>query len=327
MRSRRSLSTTPRRLAVAALVLAAFIGIALLAFAAGGNTTDRAEAATTGAAMSMSVAAGQATLCPSTKVNGEICIGFGAKFDVIVNADAIPTGGYFAVQAWIQYGATGLVTKGFTMLWPDGDPNLVVSNDTGTGIAVGALTDLINPPLSFYKGAVFSVSFTCTTAASQHKLVLETLGGPNAGSSGSGFGDGTTVTPATGPDLLVNCGPEVHKLPYPGDTDGDGCPDVSESRPKGQATQGGGRDWKDPWDYYDINGDGVIDLLFDILGVIQHYQPTAGGAPPYDIAFDRGPTTGPNAWNMTAPDGVIDLLNDILGVILQFSPEGCTDPT
>ena len=33
--------------------------------------------------------------------------------------------------------------------------------------------------------------------------------------------------------------------------------------------------------------------------------------------FDRGPITGPNLWDMTAPDGVIDLTNDILGVIDQ----------
>ena len=108
------------------------------------------------------------------------------------------------------------------------------------------------------------------------------------------------------------------KLPWPGDTDGDGCPDQSENLPKSEAANGGGRDWLNPWDYYDVNGDGVIDLLNDILGVIQHYQPIAGGAPPYDIVFDRGPTAGPNAWNMTAPDGVIDLLNDILGVIRQY---------
>ncbi|MCH8066695.1 MAG: hypothetical protein IIC90_12870, partial [Chloroflexi bacterium] len=63
--------------------------------------------------------------------------------------------------------------------------------------------------------------------------------------------------------------------------------------------------------------DGFIDLLFDILGVIQHYSP--GGGPPYDVQFDRGPSTGPNFWNMTAPDGVIDLLNDVLGVIQQFN--------
>ena len=105
---------------------------------------------------------------------------------------------------------------------------------------------------------------------------------------------------------------------------------MRENLPKAQADQGGGRDWQDPNDFYDVaslsgpTADGVIDLLFDILGVINHYAPT--GAPPYDIVFDRGPTTGPNAWNMTVPDGVIDLLVDILGVIQQYSPGGCTEP-
>ncbi|MCH8066914.1 MAG: hypothetical protein IIC90_14000, partial [Chloroflexi bacterium] len=110
-------------------------------------------------------------------------------------------------------------------------------------------------------------------------------------------------------------------------TDGDGCPDVRENLPKSQAAIGGGRDYLNPWDFYDVAGlsgptpDGVIDLLFDILGVISHYSPA--GAPPYDVAFDRGPSTGPNPWNMTAPDGSIDLLNDILGVILQHGHD-CT---
>lgn len=46
--------------------------------------------------------------------------------------------------------------------------------------------------------------------------------------------------------------------------------------------------------------DYIVDLLLDVLGVIQHYQPAAGGAPPYDPLFDLN------------IDGVIDLLNDIL---------------
>jgi hypothetical protein len=50
--------------------------------------------------------------------------------------------------------------------------------------------------------------------------------------------------------------------------------------------------------------------------VIQHFSP--GGAAPYDVALDRGPSVGPGPWNMTAPDGVIDLQNDLLGVLLQF---------
>ncbi len=51
--------------------------------------------------------------------------------------------------------------------------------------------------------------------------------------------------------------------------------------------------------------------------MIIHYAPT-GTEPEYNVDFDRGPSTGPNVWNMTAPDGVIDLTNDILGVIAQY---------
>ncbi len=59
--------------------------------------------------------------------------------------------------------------------------------------------------------------------------------------------------------------------------------------------------------------DQIVDLSNDIFAVIQTYSPT--GAPPYSALYDRGPSAGPNVWNMTAPDGVIDLSNDILGVI------------
>ena len=99
-----------------------------------------------------------------------------------------------------------------------------------------------------------------------------------------------------------------------GGTDGDGRPPFDAPVDRGP-TAG-----SNPWSM--AAPDGVIDLLNDILGVINHYSPT--WAPPYDAAFDRGPTAGPNAWNMTAPDGVIDLLNDILGVITQYNPTGCT---
>ncbi len=99
---------------------------------------------------------------------------------------------------------------------------------------------------------------------------------------------------------------------------------MNENLPKSQVANGGGRDYKNPWDWYDVNQDGVIDIAFDILGVIDHWQPLPGGAPPYDVAYDRGASAGPNPWNMTAPDGIIDLVTDILGVIDQWSPLGCT---
>ena len=108
--------------------------------------------------------------------------------------------------------------------------------------------------------------------------------------------------------------------PFIADTDGDGCRDGSEVLLAVEL--GAERDPLNPSDFYDVDGpgggaDGFIDLLFDILGVIQHYAPQ--GNPPYDVAFDRGPSAGPNPWNMTAPGGRIDLLNDILGILLQFN--------
>ena len=109
--------------------------------------------------------------------------------------------------------------------------------------------------------------------------------------------------------------------PFESDTDADGCSDGQELSE--DATTGGQRDPLNPWDFYDVLGegggppDGLIDLPNDILGVILRFSPQ--GQAPYDVAFDRGVSSGPNAWNMTAPDGVIDLPNDILGVILQFN--------
>ena len=53
------------------------------------------------------------------------------------------------------------------------------------------------------------------------------------------------------------------------------------------------------------NGDGVVDLPNDILGVILRFQMTSSH-PDWSDLFDIN------------SDGVIDLPNDILGTILQF---------
>ena len=114
--------------------------------------------------------------------------------------------------------------------------------------------------------------------------------------------------------------PTITPTPEP-DFDGDGCSDNRENGPDEMV--GGMRDWLNPHDFYDVLGagggppDGVIDLPNDILGVIQRFSPDGAGQ--YDAWFDRGPSSGPDPWNMTAPDGVIDLPNDILGVIMQFN--------
>jgi hypothetical protein len=139
----------------------------------------------------------------------------------------------------------------------------------------------------------------------------------NFGASVSVSGD-TVVVGAIGNDGATGAVYVYHDLPKqadPGDTDGDGCSDERENGP--DETLGGMRNHKNSWDYYDVNGDQLIDLPNDVLGVVQHYAP-AGTEPAYDVTFDRGPSAGPNPWNMTAPDGAIDLSNDILGVVQQY---------
>ena len=65
---------------------------------------------------------------------------------------------------------------------------------------------------------------------------------------------------------------------------------------------------------YDVNGDGLVDLPNDILGVIQHFN-AKWGDDNYSLLYD---VTG---------GGVIDLPNDVLGTILAFNPSGPSDCT
>ncbi len=167
------------------------------------------------------------------------------------------------------------------------------------------------PPITDQRGVIRPAGSACDIGA--FEVGLLPTPGPTATPT-------STATPCPEGKVPANggCGTPT-PTPDLTDTDGDGCRDQKESGL--DETLGGMRDPLIPWDYYDVAGmsgatpDGYIDLLFDILGVIQHYSPT--GDPPYDAHYDRGPMSGPNPWNMTAPDGSIDLLNDILGVIQQ----------
>jgi hypothetical protein len=100
------------------------------------------------------------------------------------------------------------------------------------------------------------------------------------------------------------------------DTDGDGCKDGAEA--SSDPRRGGLRDPLNPWDFYDVNGDGRIDVANDLLQVISRYR-VAVGSPRYEARFDRGRPVGPYAWSRGAPDGRIDVVNDILPLILQYN--------
>jgi hypothetical protein len=235
------------------------------------------------------------------------------------------------------------------IVWPDLDASSALKSEDGPGLlGFGGLTSLTLPlPASTYSGSVVETQFTCVTAGVQTVIELLPNGDSIALTKGALFvePDGITkvtpkvgsftincvaaVTPTNSPAPTVTPTPTItntptitptptatpEKQPEPGDTDGDGCSDQRENGPDEKL--GGQRDYVNPNDYYDVNGDKIIDLPNDVLGVVFHYAPT-GLEAEYDVTFDRGPSAGPNAWNMTAPDGVIDLSNDILGVVFQY---------
>lgn len=170
--------------------------------------------------------------------------------------------------------------------------------------------------MSSYTGSLFTLTLTCTPTESETLIELIPAGESPAGANGSRYGDAVSVdvVPKVN-DLTIRC------VASTTDSDADGCADLTEVG--GDETLGGLRDPENEWDFYDVSGitaaqpDGFIDLLHDVLAVIDHFAPT-GQEPVYDAHYDRGPSSGPNAWNLTGPDGKIDLLIDILVVIAQF---------
>ena len=237
----------------------------------------------------------------------------GSQFILSVEVLDAPDAGYVLVQTFIDYGLELTYKKGVLadeMVWPDGV--ITLRNQAGPGlVAHGGLTGFFPPiPVSFFEGNVVELLMNCSEGPSSTDVVLLPEGDPVAGTSGTAFKDpdDILIVPNFGP-LTINCIDVAASDIALADTDGDGCTDLQEL---GLDERSGGlRDPNNPWDFYDTNGDGVVDLPNDILGVIAAFDN-------YNVIYDRGPSTGPNPWNMTAPDGVIDLPNDILGVISQF---------
>jgi hypothetical protein len=99
------------------------------------------------------------------------------------------------------------------------------------------------------------------------------------------------------------------------DSDGDSCADARELGPDEQL--GGRRDPNNPWDFYDVDGDGIVTVAGDILAVAAAFGP--GHGPAYAPALDRSPP-GPSAdpWDLGQPDGAITILDDVYGAAAQF---------
>lgn len=106
--------------------------------------------------------------------------------------------------------------------------------------------------------------------------------------------------------------PAPTKQPPPGDTDGDRCPDGSESGP--DEYQGGRRDYVNPWDYFNPTKDGE-NRVDDVVIVVEHYF-LAEGDPGYSEDFDRS-YLGPNGWNLGPPEGQV-LVDDVVYALHSY---------
>ncbi len=250
----------------------------------------------------------------------------GSNFVVEIVASGPPSNGYSAFKIVVQYSGNVTLIEQEEFSESKSPVCDIPSEAVSLGLYVFSCkaVPLLSGQMTNYNGALANLHFTCDGGSAQ----IDIVGG--AGANSSVYTHPGSTLPVIIPllsrekgakqiadSVRINCTPVPVVAPLGLDSDGDGCPDDRELGL--DETLGGLRDPFDPYDFYDVAPagcpDGVVDLLNVVLGVIQHYSPT--GAPPYDANYDRGPSTGPNAWNMTAPDGVIDLLNDILGAIAQ----------
>jgi hypothetical protein len=99
------------------------------------------------------------------------------------------------------------------------------------------------------------------------------------------------------------------------DTDKDGCADLEEIGP--EARWGGLRDAGNPWDFFDTNGDQVVDII-DIQRTVYRFGVVKGNFL-YHPQYDRS-VIGPNNWNLGPGDGAITLV-DLMAAFAQYRHE------
>ena len=110
------------------------------------------------------------------------------------------------------------------------------------------------------------------------------------------------------------------------DVDGDGCANARERLTN--ETFGGRRNETNPWDFFDVNGDQVVNVPDDILVVAAAFGPDEPFNLNYAPEKDRSPGPPPgkdpedpennDRWDMGPPDGVINIPHDFFGVAVQF---------
>ncbi|MCH7698264.1 MAG: DUF11 domain-containing protein [Chloroflexi bacterium] len=222
----KTVSRTALKLTLVAVVVTAAVAMIL---AWDQPAQERAEAATGGPEMGLSVPLADTTTCPSGTPSGHVCVEAGNSFTLSVQAIGIPANGYQLMQTFVFYG-TDLDYKSASIaseiVWPE--CNISVKSlwdaeggntDLGAAVAVshGCLTGLIPPlPKSNHIGTLVSLSFNCPSTSSSTEVKLLPEGDAFAGSSGAQYKDtnSTAIIPKVS-NLFIDC---IGPTPTPSDT-------------------------------------------------------------------------------------------------------------
>jgi hypothetical protein len=228
----------------------------------------------------------------------------GGTFVMSFYLNTLPTignGDYFGYYSKTLY--TGVTDTGTVDedAWPE---CVFWGYNPGGGTLVMDCVVGIGQPNSTYTGRMFSQPFTCTADGT-----LTLKHGENdtylaADGAYVNEGEGTSET------LNIDC---VEPQAYPGDTDGDGCPDTREQTMN--PMMGGDRNFLNPWDFFDPNNDG-IHRIPDITMVNMLYGMDEGVSPYYTQEVDRT-LLGPNDWNLGPPNGTIRF-TDVVAAVRSY---------
>jgi hypothetical protein len=216
----------------------------------------------------------------------------------------------------------------------DSDGDLTSSSlslDAGGNPAI-SYNDMVSGTLKLLSCANPSCTLTDALATfdgmAVSSMVLDAAGNPVVSYADSGLN-------------LLHCANSTCVEP---DGDSDGCPSKDESlTAAGSETFGGQRDPNLFWDFFDTpNASNVRDkavAAVDFFRVLQRFGANDTGPGAFDRfsdplsapsawvsgahrenyhpAFDRGPSSGPNAWNLTAANGAI-ASTDFNAALSQF---------
>jgi hypothetical protein len=222
-----------------------------------------------------------------------------------------------------------------------------------TGVyAIGITARLVQDPP--YEVPTDALSIVGTSPPSNAEPWPDSEGWVPLGSGTLGAGETSHLVmtleahrPTTQGEVYITCGyvfadgghdgSDCIFLFVPPDYDGDGCEDVDENWI--DPTVGGLRDPTNFWDFFDVFTPTGLQAPFppqwrdrsvtglDFFAVLSRFGSSGDpgidplsappAAPAYHTSFDRGPSGGPNPWNLTAADGAITG-QDFFAVLAQF---------